>query len=148
MKQTIAVIAVAILAGCISIALGFITKIDSKFTESIKKRKKLLDSSFILEINKTEKITDNIDPCLPFFKEHETIKDWKEKRKSISDLIFYTFVFTLVGLAFGLLNLNISFPIPLENLLVASGSFFLLLTIYRIIYLHKKIQNWQEECKV
>ncbi len=147
MEQVIAVIAVAILAGCISLAVAFITKIDSKFSECIKQRKSLLDTNFIQEINKIDKITASIDPYLTFFKEHETVKDWKEKRKSINDLIFYTFVFTVSGLVVGLLDLNINTPIPLENLLIASGGFVFLLTTYRIIYLHSKIQTWLEDCK-
>ena len=144
MEQIIAVIAVAILAGCISLAVAFITKIDSKFSECIKKRKKLLDTHFILEINKTEKITNSIDPYLPFFQENETIRDWKEKRNSISDLILFTCVFTISGLLLGLLNLSFGTPIPLESLLIASGGFMFMLMIFRIITLHKKMQNWQE----
>ena len=39
MEQVIAVIAVAILAGTISLAVAFLTKIDPKLSECIKKRR-------------------------------------------------------------------------------------------------------------
>jgi hypothetical protein len=136
--------AATILATNATFGIAFITKINELFDTNINIRRGLLNNDFLSKINESKKSDVKIDSFLPLFKEHEKIESWKNITSQIYENITYSFILTIVGICFGLLNLHTTEPIPIEALLIVSGGFMAVYVVVQIIGLTKAMHAWKQ----
>jgi hypothetical protein len=148
MNEVILGAAAAILATNATFGIAFITKINSMFDDNINIRRGLLNKDFLSKINESKNADAKIGSFLPLFKEHEKIESWKNITSQIYENITYSFILTLVGICFGLLNLQSIEQLPIEALLIASGGFMALYVVVQIIGLANVMHKWKQAKEV
>jgi hypothetical protein len=144
MNEVILGAAAAILATNVTFGIAFITKINEFFDNIINIRTGFLNDEFLSKINESKNTDAKIGSFLPLFKEHEKIESWKNITSQIYENITYSFILTIVGICFGLLNLQTTEPIPIEALLIVSGGFMAVYVIVQIIGLTKAMHTWKQ----